>query len=173
MALAPGHTSSHTSPEGKPGTHPQPWELAGTCCRRKARAGLRAEVLLGCSCHTSGDTWWHSSPRASWAQDSRAWEPHSKVEKQLPSRGQGTTAALGNSCFGHKDICPRDTDWDKLVPQSTSSLESLSWWLCKPPAKALSKKNELLNFFSPMGFIQTHYVLGFSMVFPVKTPKKK
>lgn len=38
------------------------------------------------------------------------WKSSSPQEPQQPWE-------IGEvSCFGHKDICPRDTDWDKLVP---------------------------------------------------------
>lgn len=54
----------------------------------------------------------HGGPTPTWSSSS----PQEGVEPQQPWEvGQV-------SCFGHEEICPLDTNWDKLVPQTISSL---------------------------------------------------
>lgn len=98
------------------------------------------------------------------------WSSSSSQESMEPQKPWDTGHV---SCFGHMDICPLDTNWDKLVPQTVSSPEVLSWMALQATSYALSKKiNSKFLFSHAMGSIQTHYVLGFIFFSLLKHLKK-
>lgn len=144
MALAPGHTASHTSPEGKPGIQLTALGTWLVPAAERRHTGLRAEVLVGMLLsHLRGhlvaqqpqsqvlqgqQSMGAPLPHGEAAPLQRAWN-HSSLGKQARS------AALATRIFVHET--QTGTNWSH---RAHPHWKCRAGWLCKPPATALSKK---------------------------------